>query len=76
MILMGLLCPLRSRVYAHNSEHGNKMLHQPLADLSIGCFEVGVSGARASDIIPLKDNQLIDEVHGLMIMLCCWTIVY
>ena len=53
-----------------------RVLYQPLADLSLGCFEVDVSGARASDIIPLIDDQLTDEVHGLMIVLCYWTVVY
>ena len=46
-----------------------RVLYQSLANLSIGCFEVGVYGARASDTIPLIDDQLIDEVHGLMIVL-------
>ena len=52
-----------------------RVLYQPLADLSIGCFEVGVSGARAFDTLPLIDDQLTDEVHSLIIMLCCWIIV-
>ena len=29
-----------------------RMLHQPIADLSIGCFEVGTS-----DVVPLIDDQ-------------------
>ena len=34
-----------------------RVLHPPLADLSIGCFEVGTSGARAYDVVPLIDDQ-------------------
>ena len=33
------------------------MLHQPLADLSIGCPKVGISDVRASDVVPLLDDQ-------------------
>ena len=53
-----------------------RVLYQPLIDLSIGCFEVGISSARASDTILLIDDQLTDEVNGLMIMLCCWTLFF
>ena len=34
-----------------------RVLHQPLADLIIGCLEVGISDVRASDIIRLVDDQ-------------------
>ena len=34
-----------------------RVLHQPLADLSIGYFEVGTSDVRASDVVRLVDNQ-------------------
>ena len=34
-----------------------RVLHQPLADLSIGCFKVGTSDVRASDVVPLIDDQ-------------------
>ena len=50
MILMGLLW---SRVYARSSRCENEMLHQSLADLSIGCFEVGTLDVRAFDVVPL-----------------------
>ena len=33
------------------------VLHQPLADLSIRCFEVGTSDVRTSDVVPLIDDQ-------------------
>ena len=33
------------------------MLHQPLAYLSIGYFEVGTSDVRALDVVPLIDDQ-------------------
>ena len=36
------------------------VLHQPLTDLSIGCFEVSTSDVRASDII-LVDTQFQDS---------------
>ena len=52
-----------------------RMLYQPLVDLSIGCFEVGVSGTRAFNTIPLIDDQLTDEVHDLRILLYCWTAI-
>ena len=72
MILMGLLW---SRVMIVDRSVRMRVLHQPLADLSIGCFEVSTSDVKASDTIPLTDNQLADEVHGLMIVLYCWTVV-
>ena len=34
-----------------------RVLHQPHADLSIGCFEVGTSDVIASDVVPLIDDQ-------------------
>ena len=34
-----------------------RVLHQLLADLSIGCFEVGTPDVRASDVVPLIDDQ-------------------
>ena len=33
------------------------VLYQPLADLNIGCLEVGTSDVRASDAVPLVDDQ-------------------
>ena len=33
------------------------MLHQQLPNLSLEYFKVGTSGARASDIVPLIDDQ-------------------
>ena len=29
-----------------------RVLHQPLVDLNIGCFEVGTSDVSASDVVP------------------------
>ena len=43
-----------------------RVLLQQLANLSL---EVGTSGARAFDTVPQTDNRLVDEVHGLMIVL-------
>ena len=34
-----------------------RVFHQPLADLSLGCLEVGISGVRASDVVPSVDDQ-------------------
>ena len=34
-----------------------RVLHQPLADLSIGCFEVGTSDVIVFDVVPLIDDQ-------------------
>ena len=34
-----------------------RMLHQPLADLSIGCLKVGISDVRASDVVPSVYDQ-------------------
>ena len=59
----------------YSLEYVNEMLHQSLVDLSIGCFEFGIFGARASDTIPLIDDYLTYKVYSLMIVLCCWTIV-
>ena len=55
--------------YACNSKCENEVLPQQLVDLILECFEVGTSAARTSDTVPLTDDQLADEVHGLMIML-------
>ena len=50
MILTGL--PVE-RSYDRSS----RVFHQPLADLSIGWFEVGTSDVRASDVVSLIDDQ-------------------
>ena len=50
MILMGLLW---SRVIIVDQ----RVLYQPLTDLSIGCFEVGTHGAGTSNVVPLIDDQ-------------------
>ena len=34
-----------------------RVLYQPLVDWSIGCFEVGTSDVRTSDVVPLIDDQ-------------------
>ena len=34
-----------------------RVLHQLLADFNIGYFEVGTSSVRASDVVPLLDDQ-------------------
>ena len=34
-----------------------RVFHQPFANLSIGCLEVGISDVRASDIVRLVDDQ-------------------
>ena len=34
-----------------------RVLHQPLVDLNIGCFEVGTSNVSASDVVPSVDDQ-------------------
>ena len=34
-----------------------RVLHQPLADLSLGCLEVGISDIRASHVVPSVDDQ-------------------
>ena len=54
MILTGLLW---SGVMIAARSVRMRVLHQPLADLSIGCFEVGTSSVRASDVVPLLDDQ-------------------
>ena len=46
MILMGLPW---SRVMIIARSVRMRVLHQPLVDLIIGCFEVGISDVRASD---------------------------
>ena len=34
-----------------------RVLYQPFVDLSIGCFEVGTSGARSYNVVPLIDDK-------------------
>ena len=34
-----------------------KVLYQPLADLNIGCFGVGISDVRASDVVSSVYDQ-------------------
>ena len=46
MILTGLLW---SRVMIEAQKIRMRVLYQPLADLSIGCFKVGTFDVRASD---------------------------
>ena len=41
------------------------MVCQQLADLSIGCFEVGTPDVRTFDVVPLTDDRLASGVHGL-----------
>ena len=43
--------------YDRSSKCKMRVLHQPLADLSIGCLEVGTSDVRASDIVPSVYDQ-------------------
>ena len=50
MILMGL--PVE-RSYDRSS----RVFHQPFADLSIGCLEVGISDVRSSYVVLLVDDQ-------------------
>ena len=51
------------------------MLYQPLADLSIGCLKVGISDVRASDVVPLIDDQAKGWRPGLddfaVLLNCC-----
>ena len=54
MILMGLLLS-RDMIAARSVRM--RVLYQLLVDLSIGCFEVGTSNARAYDVVPLIDDQ-------------------
>ena len=54
MILTGLLW---SRVMIAAQSVRMRVLYQTLADLSIGCFKVGTSNVRASDVVPLLDDQ-------------------
>ena len=54
MILTGLLW---SGVMITARSVRMRVLHQPLADLSIGCLEIGPFDIRASDIVPLIDDQ-------------------
>ena len=51
---MGLLC---SRVMIVAWSVRMRVLHQPLADLSLRCLEVGISDVRASDVVPSVDDQ-------------------
>ena len=53
MILTGLLW---SGVMIAAQSVRMRVLHQPLTDLSIGCFKVGTSSIRASDVVPLLDD--------------------
>ena len=54
MILTGLPW---SRVMITARSVRMRVLHQPLADLSIGCFEVGTFDVIALDVVPLIDDQ-------------------
>ena len=54
MILTGLLW---SRVMIIAQSVRMRVLYQPLTDLSVGWFEVGISDVRASDVVPLIDDQ-------------------
>ena len=43
--------------YVHSLEYENNVLYQQLPNLSLEYFKIGTSGARASDVVPLIDNQ-------------------
>ena len=53
--------------YASSSEYENKVLYQKLIDLSVGFFDIDTSGTRASNIVPLIDDQLTDGVYVLIL---------
>ena len=59
--------------YVCSLECENNVLHQQLPNLSFEYFKIGASGARASDAIPLIDDQLEGGVHSLTLelMICC-----
>ena len=61
--------PSVEKSYARSSEYENEVLCQQLADLSLECFKVGTSDARASDTVPTTDDQWEDEVHCLMTLI-------
>ena len=42
---------------AYSLEYENNVLHQQLLDLSLKCFKVGTFDVRASDVVPLIDDQ-------------------
>ena len=44
-------------IYDRSSKCKMRVLYQPLADLSIGYLEVGISDVRASDVVCLVDDQ-------------------
>ena len=54
MILIGLPW---SRIMITARSARMRVLHQPLADFSIGCFKVGTSDVIASDVVSLIDDQ-------------------
>ena len=54
IILMGLLW---SRVMIVARSVRMRVLYQPLVDLSIGYSGVGTSDVKASDVVPLIDDQ-------------------
>ena len=54
MILIGLPW---SRIMITARSVRMRVLHQPLADLNIGYFEVSTSSVRASDIVRLVDDH-------------------
>ena len=66
MICMILMALLWSRVILVAQSVLMRVLYV-LAYLSIGCFKVGTSDVRASDVVPLIDDQAKDGDHGLMI---------
>ena len=43
--------------YDRSSNCKMRVLYQPLADLNIGCLEIGTSDARASDVVPSVYDQ-------------------
>ena len=42
--------------YVQSLEYENSVLHQQLPNLSLEYFEIGTSGARASNVVPLADD--------------------
>ena len=56
--MLCMICMILTGLPVERSyDHSSRVFHQPFANLSIGCLEVGISDVRASDIVRLVDDQ-------------------
>ena len=56
--MLCMICMILTGLPVERSyDRSSRVFHQPFADLSIGCLEIGISDVRASDVVPSVYDQ-------------------